>query len=104
MSGAGVVVDATGRILTARHVVHGADSIEVTFADGTETSATIASEEADNDIAVLTPAKTPSVIVPAVLGGRIQTGDEVYAVGHPLDLVDSLSAGVVSGLDRTAPP
>jgi len=52
---------------------------------------------------VLTPAKTPSVIVPAVLGGRIQTGDEVYAVGHPLDLVDSLSAGVVSGLDRTAP-
>jgi len=46
MSGAGVVVDATGRILTARHVVHGADSIEVTFADGTETSATIASSVA----------------------------------------------------------
>ena len=43
------------------------------------------------------------MIVPAVLGGGVQIGDDVYAAGHPLDLVDSLSAGVVSGLNRTVP-
>ncbi|MGZ4765175.1 MAG: S1C family serine protease [Ilumatobacteraceae bacterium] len=102
-SGAGVVINAQGQILTARHVVDGAESIEVTFADGTQSSATIASQQASNDIAVLSPAQPPSVIVPAVLGGRLQIGDDVYATGHPLGLVDSLSAGVVSGLNRTVP-
>jgi S1-C subfamily serine protease len=41
--------------------------------------------------------------VPAVLGGGAQIGDEAFAVGHPLGLVGSLSAGVVSGLNRTFP-
>ena len=36
-----------------------------------------------------------------MLGGGVQIGDEVFAIGHPLGLVDSLTAGVVSGLDRT---
>ncbi|HEX2785580.1 MAG TPA: trypsin-like peptidase domain-containing protein [Ilumatobacteraceae bacterium] len=102
-SGAGVIVNASGQILTARHVVHGAESIEVTFADGSQSAATISSEEAASDIAVLVPDQPPSVIVPAVLGGGVQIGDMVFAAGHPLDLVDSLSAGVVSGLNRTVP-
>jgi S1-C subfamily serine protease len=102
-SGAGVVVNAQGQILTARHVVTGAQTIEVTFADGTQTTAQIASEQPDTDIAVLTPAQPPSVIVPAVLGGGVRIGDDVYAVGHPLGLVDSLTAGVVSGLNRGVP-
>ena len=102
-SGAGVVVDANGQILTARHVVLGATSIEVTFADGTKSAATIVSEEPDNDIAVLKPAQLPGIVVPAVLGGGVQIGDDVYATGHPFGFADSLSAGVVSGLDRTVP-
>jgi S1-C subfamily serine protease len=102
-TGAGVVVSAQGQILTARHVVTGAQAIQVTFADGTKTTAQIASEQASNDIAVLTPAQPPSVIVPAVLGGGVRVGDDVYAVGHPLGLVDSLTAGVVSGLNRSIP-
>ena len=103
MSGAGVVINATGQVLTARHVVDGADSIEVTFADGTQSAATIASQQASSDIAVLAPQKPPSVIVPAVMGGGVQIGDDVYATGHPFGLVDSLSGGVVSGLNRTVP-
>lgn len=102
-SGAGVVVDAQGRVLTARHVVHGADAIQVTFSDGTQTTATIASEDAATDIAVLTPGQLPGTIVPAVLGGGVQVGDDVYAVGHPLGLVNSFTGGVVSGLNRSIP-
>ena len=41
--------------------------------------------------------------MPAVLGGGPRVGDDVYALGHPLGLVDSLTAGVVSGLDRAFP-
>ena len=41
--------------------------------------------------------------MPAVLGGGVQVGDDAYAVGHPLGLVGSLSAGVISGLDRIDP-
>jgi len=102
-SGAGVIVDASGQILTARHVVHDSTSIHVTFADGTQSPATITSEEAANDIAVLEPAQLPSVVVPAVLGGGVQIGDDVYATGHPFGFADSFSAGVVSGLNRTVP-
>lgn len=102
-SGAGVVVDAQGQILTARHVVAGAQAIEVIFADGTRTTARITAEQPEDDIAVLSADQPPSVIVPAVLGGGAQVGDEVFAVGHPLGLVGSLTAGVVSGLDRSIP-
>ena len=99
--GTGVIINADGDILTANHVVAGAKVIKVTFADGTTTTATIKSQELKSDIAVLTPDRAPSVIVPAVMGGGVQIGDEAYAVGHPLGLTRSLSAGVISGLDRS---
>ena len=85
--GSGVIVDTQGDILTALHVVQGASTIKVTFADGTTSTATVASTDASHDIAVLTAAQPPSVIVPAVLGGGAQIGDEVFAVGNPLGLV-----------------
>lgn len=99
--GTGVIINNQGLILTALHVVHKATTIRVSFADGTETPATIESEDAENDIAVLSTERLPDVLVPAVLGGGIGVGDETYAVGHPLGLVGSISAGVVSGLDRS---
>jgi S1-C subfamily serine protease len=99
--GTGVIVSDQGLILTALHVVERAKSIRVSFADGTETAATIESADAENDIAVLSTERLPDVLVPAVLGGGLRVGDETYAVGHPLGLVGSISAGVVSGLDRS---
>jgi S1-C subfamily serine protease len=98
--GAGVIVNNSGEILTALHVVQGASAIEVSFPDGSTSAATIRSSDATHDIASLTPLHFPAVIVPAVLGGGVQVGDPVFAVGHPLGLVDSLTAGVVSGLNR----
>lgn len=101
--GSGVIVNAEGDILTSLHVVEGAGSITVSFSDGTTSPAAIRSTDAAHDIAVLAPARLPEVVVPAVLGGGARVGDEVFAVGHPLGLVGSLSAGVVSGLDRSFP-
>lgn len=101
--GTGVVVNADGSIMTAFHVVEGATTLTVTFADGTESAATVRTSDPASDIAVLTPATKPEVIVAATLGGGVRIGDETYAVGHPLGLVGSLSAGVISGLDRSIP-
>jgi S1-C subfamily serine protease len=100
-TGAGVVVSADGAILTALHVVDGADTIRVSFADGTEASAKVAEQEAASDTAVLTASSLPRVVVPAVLGGAPQVGDEVFPLGHPLGLTQSLSGGVVSAVDRS---
>ncbi|HZQ84651.1 MAG TPA: trypsin-like peptidase domain-containing protein [Acidimicrobiales bacterium] len=99
--GSGVVVNRQGEILTALHVVRGAASVKVSFPDGTDSAATVQSTDPAHDIAVLVPAHLPAVVVPAVLGGGAQVGDDVFAVGHPLGLVDTLTAGVVSGLNRS---
>jgi S1-C subfamily serine protease len=99
--GAGVVVNADGSILTALHVVDGAQRVRVRFADGTQSDAAVQSRQPASDIAVLSAAQQPSVIVPAVLGGAAGVGDPVFAVGNPLGLNQSISAGVVSALGRS---
>jgi S1-C subfamily serine protease len=101
-SGTGIVVNANGTILTALHVVKGAGTIHVTFADGTTSTAKITAADSTIDIATLGPDTLPSVLVPAVLGssGRLAVGDDVVAIGNPLGLTDTTTAGVVSGLNR----
>ena len=101
--GSGVVINESGEILTALHVVLDAAEIDITFADGTEATAEIANADPENDIAVLAASRPPEVLVPATLGsaGAMRVGDEAYAVGNPLGLAGSLSAGVISGLDRS---
>lgn len=101
--GAGVIINADGVILTANHVVSGAKVIRVTFADGTSSTASIVSAEPERDIAVLQPDQKPEIVVPAVMGGGVNVGDETFAIGHPLGLGDSMSSGVISGLDRSIP-
>jgi S1-C subfamily serine protease len=100
--GSGVVISDRGDILTALHVVEGAQEIKVLFADGTEAKAEIASSQPDKDIAVLQPDGLPDVLVPAVMGNpnASRVGDEAFAVGSPFGLYASLSAGVISGFER----
>ncbi len=104
--GSGVVINAQGAILTSLHVVKDASEIKVTFADGTESPAEVVTAQPENDIAVLMALNPPAQIFPATLGnpGTLRVGDEVYAVGNPLGLYGSLSAGVVSGLRRSFKP
>jgi len=100
--GTGVIVADNGMILTANHVVAGGKAVTVTFADGTRTTAAVAAANPKLDIAVLAPATLPKVVVPASLGGDAEVGAQVVAIGNPLGLTDSVSSGVISGLDRTA--
>jgi putative serine protease PepD len=100
--GTGVIVADNGTILTANHVIASGGTITVTFADGTTTSATVASADPKLDVATLTPARLPEVVVSATLGGNADVGAPVVAIGNPLGLTDSVSAGVISGLGRTA--
>lgn len=101
--GSGVVVDAAGDILTCLHVVANATSIQVTFADGTTSPATIVNREPQNDIAVLQASQPPANLVPAVLGNprSVQVGSEAFVLGNPFGLDGSMSSGVVSGLNRS---
>jgi len=103
--GTGVVVNENGEVLTALHVVEDATEIEVFFADGSQATAEVLSTEPENDIAFLVPDQPPGLIVPAVLGNprAMRVGDEAFAVGNPLGLVASMSAGVISGFDRSIP-
>ena len=104
--GSGVVIDDRGDILTSLHVVAGASDIQLTFADGTQSDATVMVEQPEHDIAVLRANKPPAQLVPATLGNpnAMRIGDEAFVVGNPLGLYSSMSAGVISGLDRTFQP
>ena len=98
--GAGVVVNASGAVLTALHVVDGATAVQVEFADGTRGGARVVTSQPEHDVAVLAVDRLPEVVVPAILAGPPPIGDAVFAVGNPLGLERSLSAGVVSATDR----
>jgi S1-C subfamily serine protease len=104
--GSGVVINQRGDILTSLHVVEGASAIEVIFADGSKSSAQIIASQPGKDIAVLQATEALGLIVPAVLGNpnAMRVGDEAFVVGNPFGLYSSMSAGVISGFDRTLRP
>jgi S1-C subfamily serine protease len=104
--GAGVIIDDQGSILTSDHVIADAHEIAVTFFDGSKASAFIISSAPEQDIAVIRTFSFPSILVPATLGnpGSLRMGDDIVAIGHPFGLTGSLTAGVISGFDRSFQP
>jgi S1-C subfamily serine protease len=104
--GTGVVVNADGDVLTALHVVDDAAGIHLTFADGSQVDGELLGSDPELDIAVVHPDQPPALIVPAALAGlnTVRVGDEAYAVGNPFGLPDSMSAGVISGFNRSVIP
>ena len=98
--GSGVIIDENGRILTSLHVVQGAQSVKVTFYDGSEATAKIAATLPDRDLATLQVPSIPDGVEPAILGGGVSVGDAVVAIGNPFGLVGSMTSGIVSGTGR----
>ena len=100
--GTGVVIVDNGTILTNLHVVAGSKRLKVTFADGSESEATLIGVQPEHDLAVLRARSIPDDLVAATMRSTadLQPGDEVIAVGYPFGIGPSVSGGVVSGLKR----
>ena len=99
--GSGVIFDNQGDILTNNHVVEGATSLSVQLADGTQVDGTLVGRDPSQDIAVvkIDPAKAPAI---AQLGdsNTVKPGEPVVALGSPETLANTVTAGIVSGLNR----
>jgi putative serine protease PepD len=101
--GSGFVLDKKGDIVTNQHVVDGATSIEVTFADGTKAPAHVVGQDASSDVAVIRVNVSSAKLTPLTFAdsSKVQVGTGVIAIGSPFGLSGSLSVGVVSALNRT---
>jgi S1-C subfamily serine protease len=101
--GSGSVLTGDGFILTSAHVVDGAEQADVTFSDGAEVVADVAGRDPLSDLAVL--RARGDVPTPVTRGDAktLRVGQLVVAVGSPLGLAGSVTAGVVSALGRALP-
>jgi S1-C subfamily serine protease len=100
--GSGVVINESGAILTALHVIDSTDRWVIIFADGTKSEATVIGKQPENDLAALQARSPPDEVQPAILASTagLAPGDKVVATGFPFGIGPSVSAGVVSGLKR----
>ena len=102
--GSGVILTADGYILTNNHVVATAqgNTVQVIFANGKKATATIVGTDPRTDLAVIRAAGV-SNLKPATFGdsSQMQVGDTVLALGSPLGLEGSVTAGIISAKDRT---
>jgi S1-C subfamily serine protease len=105
--GSGFVIDKSGHIVTNAHVVEDAEKIEVSFSNRDSVKARLVGRDLSTDLAVLKVDVDASALAPLRLGDsdRVRVGDSVVAIGNPLGLERSVTAGIVSALHRplTAP-
>jgi len=101
--GSGFVYDLNGHIITNQHVIDGAETIQVTFLDGTISSASVVGMDIYSDLAVIKVNPEVTTLYPVVLGSssELTVGEPVAAMGNPFGLSDTLTVGVVSSLERT---
>ena len=104
-SGSGIVVSAKGLILTNEHVVAGAGKITVQFggSGGATRPARVVGHDSSNDLALLSVKPAGLKLSPLTFAdsGAVHVGDEAFAIGNPFLFDQTLTAGVVSALDRT---
>src|ERR1700730_12446207 len=106
-TGSGIVVNSQGDILTNEHVISGARQIRVSFKDGPTVAGTVSGSDASSDLAAVHVSVAAGQLHPLVLANSdaVQIGEPVLAIGSPFGLTDSLTSGIISGLNRsgTAP-
>jgi S1-C subfamily serine protease len=100
--GSGFVIDKDGHIVTNYHVIDGADTIEVSFSNRETLSATLVGSDPSSDLAVLQVDASAATLTPLTLAdsSKVQVGDPVVAIGNPFGLESTVTAGIVSALQR----
>ena len=98
--GSGVIVAATGYILTNNHVVEGFESFKVTLKDGREFPAKVVGADPKTDVAVIKIEATALPVLTLADSEKLRVGDIVFAVGNPLDVGETVTMGIVSAKGR----
>ena len=105
--GSGFVVDKAGHVVTNYHVIQGARQIRVSFSNGASMKATVQGTDPSSDLAVLKIDASSRALTPLPLGDsdEMEVGDPVVAIGNPFGLDRTVTAGIVSAIQRaiTAP-
>jgi putative serine protease PepD len=101
--GSGFVIDGDGHIATNQHVVDGASSITVTFANGHKASAKVVGTDSSTDVAVIKVDAPKSELHPLTFADskQVTVGSGVVAIGSPFGLEGTVTSGIVSALNRT---
>ncbi len=104
-SGTGFIWDDTGHIVTNAHVVEGAGSVAVRFANGQVTNAEIVGQSANHDLAVVRVTIGSRLPPPIAIGSSadLRVGQSAFAIGNPFGLDQTLTTGVISALNRQLP-
>ncbi len=102
-AGSGFVWDTEGHIVTNNHVVEGADTIRVTFSDGTSVKGELVGSDSSSDLAVVKVDMPASSLKPIQVADstKAKVGQIVIAIGNPYRLDSSMTTGVISGLGRS---
>jgi serine protease Do len=103
VAGSGVIIDGSGILLTNSHVVFGRHIIQVTLDDGTTLPAKLVGADPVLDVAVIRiPTPTHGTLPVATLGDSdaLRVGDDVFALGNPMGLDQTMTRGIVSGINR----
>jgi S1-C subfamily serine protease len=100
--GSGFVIDKAGNIVTNYHVIAGARSVRVSFSDNESDKARIVGSDPSTDVAVLQVDAHARALSPLPLGNSdaVHVGDPVVAIGNPFGLDRTVTAGIVSALQR----
>ncbi|MCT7969388.1 trypsin-like peptidase domain-containing protein [Laspinema sp. D1] len=101
-TGSGFIISDDGQILTNAHVINGADTVSVVLRDGRSFEGTVLGEDPISDVAVV---KIEATALPkATLGNseQLQPGEWAIAIGNPLGLDNSVTAGIVSATGRSS--
>jgi S1-C subfamily serine protease len=101
--GSGFVIDKAGHILTNYHVVQGAQRVQVSFSGNDQLDAKVVGKDPSTDVAVLQIDAHSRSLTPLALGDsdRVTVGDSVVAIGNPFGLARTVTAGIVSALQRS---
>jgi Do/DeqQ family serine protease len=99
--GSGVIVSGDGTVLTNNHVVEGAERVTVVLSDGRELQAKVVGTDAPTDLAVLDIEGTNLPTLPLADSNRLRVGDVVLAVGNPLGIGQTVTAGIISAKGRS---